>query len=74
MHRQGTSKEALAAGASDVTRGVDALVASDRLAMLSDVVAAAGVTDVAQSREELVEAAHELSEASSHQHAGSRCW
>ena len=37
------SRLALAAGASDVTRGVDAQVVADRAAVLSDAVAVAGV-------------------------------
>ncbi len=38
----------MAAGASDVTHGVDELVVADRLAGMSDVVAGAGMMDVAE--------------------------
>jgi hypothetical protein len=38
-------------GASDVTRGVDAMVVADRVTKLSDIVEAAGVTDVAEGLE-----------------------
>ena len=38
----------VAAGASNVTRAVDAAVVADRLGTLSNVVAAAGVNDIAQ--------------------------
>jgi hypothetical protein len=41
-------REALAAGASDVTRGVDEMVVADRLAAVSEIVGVAGVTDVVE--------------------------
>jgi hypothetical protein len=42
------SREALAAGASDVAEGLDALRAAEYLAQLSETVAAAGALDVAE--------------------------
>jgi hypothetical protein len=42
---------AVAAGASDVTRGVDAVAVASRVAQLSEVVGAAGVADIAQGAE-----------------------
>ena len=43
----------MAAGASDLTRAVDVSVMSDRMATLSEVVAAAGVADMAQGAQML---------------------
>ena len=44
----------LAAGVSDVTHGVDQMIVADKLAMLSEVVGAAGSLDVAEGVEALV--------------------
>ena len=53
----GTDREAaLAQGASDLTRAVDAGVVADRMAFLSSVVTAAGVVDVAEGIELLAQA------------------
>ena len=41
------SRDALAAGSSDMTRGIDEMLVADRAAVLSEAVATAGVVDLA---------------------------